>query len=1623
MKSNKKTLAPLRLCVRTPRLCAKNSRRGVLLLVILALLAMFALVAVAFVVLTGRALTGAKQIQRIDQHLDQPDQDLERAAMQILRGTNNPASVIGPHSLLEDIYGNGSITGNMASAQGLCGGQLACITPDPANMPTVADRARRTGCVLTMLTGPAVGQSTRVVGYDQANNLFHLLAFEYQTLGAGNVVHVNGTPLTGDYIINGTPFSGTGFGWDTTDGDLDAKDTAGDLYALLPNSAAFQPSGTYTDPAGPGGANEDYDAVDFQNMLLAAQIPLPSGEVATIPSLHRPALVDYWIKEKGGATATWNDLVTNHQDLARKITLRPLEADHSGFDGSNLSFDPAWDGVAAGNRWDVDNDGDGVADSVWVDLGMPARSTPDGRMYKPLFAILCLDMDGRLNLNAHGYLAQAATDYDEPVKPATEIPIPNSDATLAGDPATLPTLPRGQGYGPADINLTPLFTANPTHYENIMIGVTNGFDGRYGSRTDGQPGIATLNDPLSYNQHFDYPADYPDFATPTSYGSPPDMNGMMAVGLDLRGQPLYAMLGGIWDGAHGTGAAVDDPYELNLSQNTSRGLSSPSTAPDNPFSVAELERLLRPFDRDATRLPGRLWALTGGTTISNSVLHDNRHKITTESWSLPCPSVTLPPELRTFGLPKHITDLLAAKNVSSANYRHLFPPELLAGLRMDINRPFGDGEDDAGDTDTVVDNPDEQQTCNEQLTLYDRPGNTTNVDFDHLNDGGAGTLAVRQLHARHLYVLMLLLMNYDTADADEARQVAQWAVNIVDFRDRDSIMTPFEYDIDPFREPTGGTETWETDGNPWDVDGVIGPPSPDDDKDYRGLVWGCERPELLITETLAFHDRRTEDLDTDGKVPPDPDNPAPPNEDEDFDQVWKPEGSLFIELYNPWTTMEPRAGELYDTTHGGVDLTKADGGSPVWRLIIADRHDDSKDPDDPDSMPTFERSVYFVNPMAVTLPADDLCKQFHPEAAQVSRIAPILPGRYMVIGPGEPGDTGTSTTYIGFETGGDPGTPGSSRRIELKPNNNPDTAGQVVVKSDGTNDDLSGVTIQNAVAVVVNSPRRLSISELDGGYAGLYTSDPTNALDLPADQGADPANPRNPLWNGDYVKLKDNRTYIRAKVVHLQRLANPLLAYHSVTNPYRTLDTMAIDLTSFNGVTNDQDTGSAVLETGDDSDMLAHERGDNNDVEGVNNLWRQEPLNDSVPKRNEIGSPSVGPPSTTADHYFGHPIHHTLGYLNYEFFKFTYAYDPGPPPTVTPPKPRMGPGSYEGDPPDLQGDKNGPFPWLTWNNRPFVSQLELLMVPKWRSSQLLQEYGLAAAGAAPYTNVAEPFPHMINFFFDSAAPLCRLLDYLHVPSRFVGTELQANPTNCTTGDHSFHPPFNHISNYRDPGKVNINTIFSVDVWRGLTNYFPDMNTAPPSDWQWDEFVQSRRGYTATTPSNILAMDTVNHYPTRFVRPFRSAAAGDLVPPTTPTMAPTNEIDATLLRSAAVSPTGTSSDPLFGFSSTATAYNNTDRNPFFRYQGIQRLGNLVTTRSNVYAVWITVGYFEVSPAPTGYDPNVHLDGYRLGAELGSDTGDINRHRAFYMFDRSVPVGFQRGKDLNVEKAVLLRRFIE
>ncbi len=73
--------------------------------------------------------------------------------------------------------------------------------------------------------------------------------------------------------------------------------------------------------------------------------------------------------------------------------LRPNPLIHTNFTGSNPNFNPIT------GPYDVDNDGDGIAESVWIDIGLPVQTAPDGRLYRPLVAFLVLDMDGRLNVN------------------------------------------------------------------------------------------------------------------------------------------------------------------------------------------------------------------------------------------------------------------------------------------------------------------------------------------------------------------------------------------------------------------------------------------------------------------------------------------------------------------------------------------------------------------------------------------------------------------------------------------------------------------------------------------------------------------------------------------------------------------------------------------------------------------------------------------------------------------------------------------------------------------------------------------------------------------------------------------------------------------------------------------------------------------------------------------------------------------------------------------------------------------------------------------------------------------------------------------------------------------------
>jgi hypothetical protein len=321
---------------------------------------------------------------------------------------------------------------------------------------------------------------------------------------------------------------------------------------------------------------------------------------------------------------------------------------------------------------------------------------------------------------------------------------------------------------------------------------------------------------------------------------------------------------------------------------------------------------------------------------------------------------------------------------------------------------------------------------------------------------------------------------------------------------------------------------------------------------------------------------------------------------------------------------------------------------------------------------------------------------------------------------------------------------------------------------------------------------------------------------------------------------------------------------------------------------------------------------------------------------------------------------------------------------------------------------------------------------------------------------AGPFTALQNAQTGSApAHFYRLFDFVETPSPFVGTELwyapnpfasigkpnrpiapfdqifplPMEPPSIPTAADMLRPPYNRLSRFRDPGRINLNTIFDLPVFEGMMKGYGPQDPSIDAGAFWNKFVLSRQGHEGQ-PANL--------FPTDYANVFRSAASADLGPPEA--FVPRikrDGVDVTLLRSDF--DTGTFAQlpqPLFSYkpgAATEVAYANSRRSSQDRYHPIQRLGNIAGTHSNVFAIWITVGYFEVLPWPGGVDA-VHPDGYQLGPEMGSDSGNISLHLEFFIFDRSIPVAydplpasptwpFQPGEGHNIERAILVRRFIE
>ena len=718
-----------------------NQRNGVTLLMVMTVLVLFLLMGTTFMIVTNNFLKSARQRSKFRLKGDDAQVLVERALYDIIRGPdlNNTMSPLRGHSLLGDMYGYG-FTGQVAGTPTFVadtGQQFIefdlnldpALGSDPTNIRTGASAplSQRpdfyNGLVLSFVgnsSKPGVlnaALSGRIIRYEPPAKFLVMLDQWEQALNDDL------SPLeNAQVVINSRPFSGFGAG------DVNSQSSDGQLgdKALQPNRQGFNKTTLVDNNNGylsrNNSPNESYDAADFQNMFLFGRKQgsgAQRGDV--IPSFFRESLAN-----------------------ANNFILPNFQAE----------------------QMMVDNDGDGEPDSYWMDIGLPVQSDGSGRLYKPMVAYRVEDLDGRLNLNVHGNLAQ-------------EESVTRGDL-LGGGQAAPASHALGQGYGPAEISMKDVLGAE---HANIL-------QGRYRSQDphDTVPGKRNTWDPWSKQKLFGYArgSAAAGGAVGHSFGtSAMDLRGQYAVGTPQNslwsdpnfpnfsnGLPVADVLGAAW-----SDELVDNPYESSVYW----------AKDDSPYGLNELERVLRPFDSDTNLLPDRLVQLapTAFDPLSDGL--NNKRKFTTDSFEVPMVPVGMinqlagklidsnPSPIDDNGLDREERMALAYAYIKE---NKLLPDEFFVGLKMNVNRAFGNGYDDNGNG--VVDESEEAVQSNTDVT------GTPVMDLDNGGDFAVGDQNARYHFAKQLYI-MALLQCPKPNDAsinlnDYRRQLAQWAVNVVDFQ-------------------------------------------------------------------------------------------------------------------------------------------------------------------------------------------------------------------------------------------------------------------------------------------------------------------------------------------------------------------------------------------------------------------------------------------------------------------------------------------------------------------------------------------------------------------------------------------------------------------------------------------------------------------------------------------------------------------------------------------------------------------------------------------------------------------------------------------------------------------------
>jgi hypothetical protein len=611
------------------------------------------------------------------------------------------------------------------------------------------------------LRGHSLARS--MYGYDDEDS--NLTPFNgVGRLHTGPGAYANPYRIDDSFLINYTYFPADGF--------------LRDPERLGARADPAQPRGPFT-----GGCNAPYTYPDLNNMFLAA---VKADGTVMLPSFHRP-----WTGFGPLAPDNPNWYDRNKPWLKYQV-LRPRPADMGpGF--------PAPEDAGG----DVKNliGGPGGNDSIWLDLGFPVLATPDGRKYKPLFAPLIVDLDGRVNVNVHGNVrGQGKTHVSN------------------------------QGWGPWEVNLGHVLTKG-NEWSNLLAGSAKPPAlGRYGgapwSGRDGTPALPGARAGAIRRPHFYAQVDYD--ACQEQAGFVPSA-GLLLPG---AGAPPWQCFP-LFPAGYGNGSAAertDHPLLYNFFR---------PAGDDRRFAASNLEALLRSGDTGSEALTSELARLCPRNFADPRI----RRLVTTHSFDRDQPGVTP-------WVYHHPNDPPQPYQVPAADPEQcpVGPPIPFPSLALrKLNTENGEFRDDWRALDAILG----RINLNRRLTPYPLPSPQTPATYNGRFDVAAvadqfqKAQRDRQKLADDIYRRLLAVTGVGPpanpaaptdAELMPRRWLAQLAVNVVDFIDEDDVSTPFNF----YTALDAGRSTFDvgalTDGDP---------------ELPRYWVFGVELPHVVVNEALV----------------------------------------------------------------------------------------------------------------------------------------------------------------------------------------------------------------------------------------------------------------------------------------------------------------------------------------------------------------------------------------------------------------------------------------------------------------------------------------------------------------------------------------------------------------------------------------------------------------------------------------------------------------------------------------------------------------------------------------------------------------------------------------------------